>query len=97
MTNAYLEEMSPVIKEYLEGLSHEDFIFIKLRCKQNLCGDKGNVANMLSQNSTIDDWLASATTANEWFEMMRTVGTFVRAEGVRRDQNKPERKNGRHR
>ena len=97
MTNAYLEEMAPVIKEYLEGLSQEDFVFMKLRCKQNLCGDKGNVANMLSQNATIDDWLASATTAVEWFEMMRTVASFVKSEAIRRDQNKPERRNGRSR
>ena len=97
MTNAYLEEMSPVLEEFVQGLSHEAFSFLKSRCRQDLCGDKADVANMLAGNPTIDAWLSSATTGDEWFEMLRNVSRFVRAEAIRRDSNKPEKRNGRRR
>ena len=50
-----------VVKEYVKRLSQDDLSFLGLRFKQNLTGDKAEIANKLAEDEEIDKWLATST------------------------------------
>lgn len=69
-----------VVKEYVKGLSDNELTFLGARFKQNLCGDKEEIIRKLSENKDVDQWLATSSSANEFFDMLDVVGECISAE-----------------
>lgn len=74
------------VREYVRRLSDEDLKAISLRFSQNLCGDKAEIADLLSRSMEIDKWLRSATTAADYFSMMDDIERVTSAEAEKRNQ-----------
>lgn len=81
-----------ILKEYVERLSEEDIIFLGVRFKQNLCGDRAAIAKKLSEDSVIDEWLCLARNSNEWHNMVDNVGISLGKEYDNRIALKKARK-----
>lgn len=74
------------VREYVRRLSDEDLKALSLRFSQNLCGDKAEIAELLSRSLDIDKWLRSASTSADYFNMMDEVERVTSAEAERRNQ-----------
>ena len=81
-----------VVKEYVKRLSQDDLSFLGLRFKQNLTGDKAEIANKLAEDEEIDKWLATSTCADEWFDMVDSIGDCVKQEYGRRADEEDDRR-----
>ena len=66
-----------VLKEYARRLNDEDLKFVYFRLSQKLCGDRGEVAEFISQVKEIDRWLQSAGNCTEFFDMLDQLTEFV--------------------
>jgi len=78
--------MSDVLREYVRKLTNEQIDFLRIRFRQRLCGDLGNIANELAKDPDIDAWLSESTSADEWFQMVDKLSVFVDKESERRGQ-----------
>ena len=82
-----------VVKEYVKRISDDDLSFLGIRFKQNLIGDKVEIALKLAEDEEIDRWLASSASSDEWFEMVDAIGECVKSEYNRRwDDDRPKKK-----
>jgi len=79
-----MKKTDAVLKEYVRGLSDEDLRFLNTRFQHMLCGDRAEIAEILSKDKDVDRWLASATLAEEWFDMLEIMGQSVVREAKRR-------------
>jgi len=76
------------LRNCIKSLTEDYLYFLNSRFSQNYCGDRAEVAISLQKISTIDRWLSSAKTANEWFDMMDLVADCVKREQINRTENK---------
>ena len=76
-----------ILTEYVRKLSDDDLSWLRLRCKQDVCGDKGEIANFLSRDKDVDRWLLTATGSDDFFDMLDLVGYHVQQENSRRNDN----------
>ena len=86
-----------VVKEYVKRISNDDLAYLGIRFKQDMCGDKAEIALKLAQDAEVDQWLATSKSADEWFEMVEYIGDCVKIEYNRRvgdeaDEKRPRRK-----
>lgn len=85
-----MKKIENVLKEFVRKLSDEDLRYLSVRSTQSLSGDKAELAEFLAKERSIDNWLSSASSCVEWFDMVDMVGDFVKKENSRRygDDNK---------
>jgi hypothetical protein len=74
------------LKDYVRSLSSDDLRELGQRYSQKLYGDYCEIALALQKNRELDQWLKTATSSTEFFEMMDQVG-----DAITREQNKRER------
>lgn len=79
-----MKKIENVLKEYARKLSDEDLRYLTVRFSQSLSGDKAELAESLSKERSIDNWLSSASSSTEWFDMLDMVGDFIKNENTRR-------------
>ena len=77
-----------ILMEYVKKLSDEDLSWLRIRSKQDVCGDKGDVANFLSKDRDVDRWLQTATGADDFFDMLDLVAYHIQQEHNRRNDYK---------
>jgi len=82
-----------ILREYVRRLSDDDVRSLTEQLSQKLQSDRAHAAAILSRDRDVDRWLGSAASADEWFDMMDTVQTFVEQEHSRRAAEKESRKN----
>ena len=70
-------DVNTILKEYVERLSEDDIIYLGIRFKQNLCGDRAEIAKKLSSDIVIDEWLCLARSSKEWYNMVDNVGMSI--------------------
>ena len=58
------------LKEYCQRLSDDNLKFLTQRLTQRLLGDTAEVADFLSSTKEIDKWLSSASSSNDFYEML---------------------------
>lgn len=77
-----------IVKEYVKSISDSslDDLFLKLQRKIGV--DVADAADILSQDKDVDKWLASASSADEWFEMMDRVHDIIKKEVYSRNKSK---------
>ena len=80
------------LKEYARNLSDDHLYHLNTRFTQNLCGDRSEIAAIMQNHHTIDRWLCSASTCEEWFEMIDMIGDFVKQEVERRSGEREREK-----
>jgi hypothetical protein len=76
--------MSDVLKEYVKRISDSEIAVLRTRFRQRLCGDMADIANILAKDAEVDAWLQESTTADEWFDMVDKLASFVDREFDRR-------------
>lgn len=84
-----------VVKEYVKRISDDDLSYLGIRYKQGLCGDKAEIALKLAEDEELDRWLSSSISADEWFEMVDSIGECVKSEYNRRlddEDRRPKKK-----
>ena len=77
-----------MLAEYVKRVSDEDLSFLRGRFRQDLCGDKAEALNILSKDRELDKWLSTATSADEFFDMIDVTANFVCTEYNRRNENR---------
>jgi hypothetical protein len=80
------------LKEYARNLPDDHLYFLHMRFSQNLCGDRAEIAELMQGNHTIDKWLSSANTAEDWFDMFDLIGSQIRQEVERKAAEKEQRR-----
>lgn len=80
-----MKKYESLLKEYARKLSDDDLGWLYIRFKQNLCGDRADIANFLSRDNSIDRWLTVAS-PDEWFDRVEQIGEAVKAEKNRREE-----------
>jgi hypothetical protein len=76
------------VKEYVQNLSDSDLNHIVQKSTQKLGGDYADMAYTFQRNRDVDDWLRSAKSANDWFDMVDTLGDLAGRELRLRDESK---------
>lgn len=72
------------LKEYVRQLDIENLSFLNLRFQQKLPGDQAEIINFLSRDTTIDEWFRTATSGDDFFDMLDVVCQNVTRESERR-------------
>ena len=72
-----MRKVETFLAEYAKRLSDQDLDYLRLRIEQNLCGDRADVASLLSRDREMDRWLATANGADEFFDMVDLVGNYI--------------------
>jgi hypothetical protein len=80
-----MKKSNSIIREYVSRLSDVEVIELSQRLNQRLCGDYAQVAVILSQDPEIDLWLKTATSADEWFDMIDKIGLTIETEQKKRE------------
>lgn len=78
------------IREFCRTLSDEQLRFLNMRFYQNYPGDRAEVLEILSKNKSVDKYLSSAVSCDEFFDHYDHVGDLVKQEVDRR--KKPPKK-----
>lgn len=81
-----MKKNESVLLEYVLRLSDDDLRHLSMITNQNISGDRVEIANYVGHNKSIDRWLASADSSNEWFDMIDLVGEHVRSEMQNREK-----------
>lgn len=79
-----MKKIENVLKEYVRKLSDEDLRYLSIRFTHSLSGDKAELAEFLSRERSVDNWLSAASSCTEWFDMLDMVGDYVKKENIRR-------------
>jgi len=72
-----MKKSDAMLREFVRRISDDDLIYLYVRYKQNLCGDRPEISDRLAVEKNIDKWLQSAVSPDEWFDMLEYVGNFV--------------------
>lgn len=71
---------SDVLKSFAKRLSDDDLSYLRIRFKQNLCGDLSEIANFLAKDAEVDAILKETSNAEEWFQMIDYIGDVIEKE-----------------
>ena len=77
-----------ILTEYVKRLSDDDVSWLRIRCKQDVCGDKAEIVNFLAKDREVDRWLSTAVSAEEFFDMLDSVAYHIQQENGRRSDYK---------
>lgn len=80
------------IREFCRTLSDEQLRFINMRFYQNYPGDRAEVLEILSKNKSVDKYLSSAISCDEFFNFYDHVGDLIKQEVDRRKKPLSARK-----
>jgi hypothetical protein len=81
-----MKQSDVILTEYVKRLSDDDLSWLRIRSKQDVCGDKADIANFLSKDKDVDRWLLTAATADDLFDMLELVGNHIQQEYNRRNE-----------
>lgn len=73
-----------MVREYVRRLTNEDLKFLNGRLKQRLSTDLTEVLEQLSRAGEIDRWLSAANGADELYEMIDVIHSYLEKESTRR-------------
>lgn len=79
-----MKKNNDFLKEYLRKLTEEDFKFVDTRMAYQLQGDLDEVINFISLNKDVDQWLSTASSAFQLFDLLDQFNYFVDQESKRR-------------
>ena len=80
------------VKEYVQNISDSELNHVVQKTTQKLGGDYTDMAYTFQKNREVDDWLRSARSANDWFDMIDLLGEMAGREARYRDESKVARK-----
>jgi hypothetical protein len=83
-----MRQSDVILIEYVKRLSDEDLSWLRIRFKQDVCGDKSDISSFLSRDREVDRWLLTATGADEFFDMLDLTAIHVQQEYNKRNEYK---------
>jgi hypothetical protein len=69
-----------LLREYVRKLNEADLNNLHKYYGYNLSADRAEIAHIYSSDKEMDKWLSSATSADEWFDMVETAGEYIQRE-----------------
>lgn len=69
-----------VVREFVRKLSEEDLRYLNTRFRRGISDDKAEAANFLSEDDEIDSYLRSATSGDDFCNLLNTIADSVRQE-----------------
>jgi hypothetical protein len=72
------------LKEYCQRLSDENLKFLTQRLTQRLLGDTAEVIDFLSSTKEIDRWFSSASSCEDFYDMLDSFQLIVEKEDENR-------------
>ena len=83
-----MKQSDVVLTEYAKRLSDVDLSWLRIRCKQDVCGDKADIANFLSRDKDVDRLLLTSSSADDLFDMLEQAGNCIQQEYNRRNDSR---------
>jgi hypothetical protein len=80
-----MKKPNALLREYVSSLSDVELRDLGQRFSQRLCGDYAEAAQMLQRDREVDQWLRTAESATNWFEMVDRTAEAVTREQKRRE------------
>jgi uncharacterized membrane protein YcaP (DUF421 family) len=69
-----------LIKEYCSRVTDEDLQNLSQLLPQQIAGDRSLACATLQKDKEVDKWLAQASSAEEWFNKVDSIGEIASAE-----------------
>jgi len=79
-----MKKFNDVLKEYVRRLNDDDLKYIGMRLANRLGGDLGEAVEVVQRQPEMDRWLSSATSADDFFNMVDQVDSYVQLEVKKR-------------
>jgi len=79
-----MKRTDTIIREYSKKLSDDNLLEINAKLSQNLCGDMASVAYIFSQDKSVDYMLSTASSSDEWYNLIDLLGEGIKKEGQKR-------------
>jgi hypothetical protein len=84
MKNSLKKYNNDIVKEYARRLNDDDLHFVGIRLNQRSGGDVGEAVEFMQKNPDIDKYLASATNADAFFDMLDLLDSHIQTEAKKR-------------
>ena len=68
------------LRDFVRKMEDNELQRLGMYFKQNLCGDKRRICEVLSSNPEMDRWLANSIDTPDLWDMVGLVGEYVREE-----------------
>jgi RNA polymerase subunit RPABC4/transcription elongation factor Spt4 len=81
-----------LVKEYVRRISDDELRKVAKSISQKVAGDRAECAQIFERDKEVNRWLCSASSAEEWFDMVESIEEAAQEEYARRSENKAERK-----
>ena len=79
-----MKKFNDVAKEFSKKCDDEDIKFLDVRLAQRIGQDVAEAVEFLQRHHDMDKWLGSATSADEFFDMLDNVGICMQTESKKR-------------
>jgi len=79
-----MKRTDTIIREYSKKLSDDNLLEINAKLSQNLCGDLASLAYIFSQDKAVDYMLSTASSSDEWYNLVDLLGEGIKKEGQKR-------------
>jgi len=79
-----MKKFESVIRTYLSGLSFDELRFLAIRFTDRIGSDIAEVTEFLSKSPEMDRFLLTARNAEEFYDMLDLIHTYVEKEFYRR-------------
>lgn len=87
-----MKKPETLVNEYVRRLSDDDLRHIAMKLSQRVAGDRADCALIFERDREVNRWLQSANGADDWFEMVDTIGVAASDELDRRIANRKKEK-----
>lgn len=77
-----------LLKEYCSRLSEENLQIISSLLPQTIAFDRSSACAILQEDKEIDRWLSQATSADDWFSRVDSIGDAAATEVENRAKKK---------
>jgi hypothetical protein len=79
-----MKKHTDILREYVRRLNDDDLKFLGARLTHRLGGDLGESLELIQRNQDIDKWLSSASSADDFFNMLDQVDSYIQQEMKKR-------------
>lgn len=87
-----MKKPDTLVREYVRRLSDDDLHNICTRLSQHVAGDWAECAMIFERDKEINRWLLSANGADEWFDMVDSIGQAAGIEMENRSEVRSKEK-----
>lgn len=92
-----MKKPETLVNEYVRRLSDDDLRQISTKLSQHVAGDRAECALIFERDREVNRWLQSASGADDWFDMVDSIGEAASDELDRRIASRKKEKENKRR